>query len=86
MPLAGLVNDQGAGKTFLCVSVHVFLEEIISVSRLCKADGLPQSIEDREVGEGGQIHFLCLSWSILLLLPLGIETLLFLVLGPLNSD
>ena len=68
------------------VSVQVFPEEISTVSGLCKADGLPQSTEDREVKEEGQIHLLCLSWSILLLLPLDMETLLLLVLGPLDSD
>ena len=77
--LTGLRDAQISGETFLGISERVFLEEIsLWIGELRKEDCPPnmsgnhpipwEPEENRETG-GRQIHSLCLSWEIYLLLP-----------------
>lgn len=77
--LTGLRYAQISGETFLGMCGRVFLEEIsLWIGEMSKEDCPPnmsgnhpipwEPAENRETG-GRQIHSLCLSWEICLLLP-----------------
>lgn len=91
VPLAGLRDDQGAGKTFLGVSGRLFTEEVTVVSRRSEAHGplqcgwaSPNPLRTRRWRTGlGSLSLL--SWKTHLL-PSDSRTSLLLVLGPSDSE